>query len=117
MRLFSRVRELEAQNMDLNRRLEILEECFHKQKVDELVKQLSLKYNLKMDVFFGVNGYYLGLEDRKRICYLPHCKSMKDVYWELYNSEDKIKVFLYDKAKEVAEEILKEEGEKSNDKE
>lgn len=117
MGFFSRVRELEAQNMDLNRRLEILEECFHKQKVDELVKQLSLKYNLKMDVFFGVNGYYLGLEDKKRICYLPHCGSMKEVYWELYNSEDRIKVFIYDKAKQAANEISKEKGEKDNVKE
>lgn len=116
MRLFSRVRDLEEQNRDLNGRIKVVEEYFYKQEVDRLLKELSFKYNLKMDIFFGMNGYYLGLEDRKRICYLPHCKSMKDVYRELYNSEDKIKVFLYDKAKEAAEEISKEEGEKANDK-
>lgn len=119
MRLFSRVRDLEDQNEDLNRRLEELEQQFYKIKANELLKKLSEKYGIKMllqqDLFN--RRFYVVTEEGKTICLLDCFNGISDVCSEIINCEAKIKAFMYDKIKEVVAEAAEKEGEKANDKE
>lgn len=109
MGLFSRVRELEAQNKDLNRRLECVEEYMYDMQVDKLLKEYSEKYNIKIQLSQNIfnKRYYLSTDKGEVICYLDCFNGKPNVYSEIYRSETKIKAFLYDR----------EKGEKDNVKE
>lgn len=110
MRLFSRVRELEEQNRDLNERLEAVEEYIHRRDIFKLLGKYSKKYGIKIELRQDLcnRRYYLATEDGKMICLLNCFNGMADVYSEIERCESKIKAFMYDKMKE---------GEKANDKE
>ena len=119
MRLFRRMRELEEQNRDLNGRIKELEYYMYKTKANELLKELSEKYGMKMllqqDLFN--RRFYVVTEEGKTICLLKCFNGISDVCSEIINCEAKIKAFMYDKIKEVVAEAAGKEGEESNDKE
>ena len=102
MRLFSRVRELEEQNRDLNERIKELEQQIYKIKANELLKELSEKYGIKIELRRNLinRRYYLVTDDDKAICLLECFDEMADVYLEIERCEAKIKAFMYDKTKE-----------------
>ena len=102
MRLFRRMRELEEQNRDLNGRLKELEQQIYKIKANELLKELSEKYGIKIELRRNLinRRYYLVTDDDKAICLLECFDEMADVYLEIERCESKIKAFMYDKAKE-----------------
>lgn len=102
MRLFRRMRELEEQNRDLNGRLKELEQQIYKIKANELLKKLSEKYGIKIELRCNLfnRRYYLVSDDEKTICLLECFDGMADVCLEIERCESKIKAFMYDKAKE-----------------
>ena len=102
MRLFGRVRELEEQNRDLNRRLESVEEYIYRQDVFKLLEKYSKKYGIKIELFQNpyTELYYLAKSDGDVIYELPRREDMAGIYNEMHNVEDKIKAFLYDRVKE-----------------
>ena len=119
MKLFRRLRELEEQNRDLNGRLKELEQQIYKIKANELLKKLSEKYGIKIELRQDLfnRRYYLVSDDDKTICLLGCFNGMEDVYLEIERCEAKIKAFMYDKIKDAVAEAAEKEGEEANDKE
>lgn len=109
MGLFSRIRELEAQNKDLNRRIECVEEYMYDMQVDKLLKEYSEKYGIKIELRQSIfnKRYCLATDENRTICFLDCFNGKPNLYSEICRSESKIKAFLYDR----------EKGEKDNVKE
>lgn len=116
---WKKLKELEEQNRDLNGRLKELEQQIYKIKANELLKKLSEKYGIKIELRHDLfnRRYYLVSDDDKTICLLECFNGMADVYLEIERCEAKIKAFMYDKIKDAVAEAAEKEGEETNDKE